>query len=97
MVPMQSTSSAYLEKSEEFIFCSSSFTFSRYTSNSRKEKKAPNQHQLIKAIVVEEASITFFTNTASIAVNIIAQRRNWISFFFNKPHENRSSIVSKTK
>src|SRR5690242_20512917 len=97
MVPIQRTNSAYFEKSLWLILLISSFIFSRYTSKSRKEKIAPNQHQLMNAMEVEDARITFFTNTASMAVNIIAQMRNWISGFFNKAHEKRSSVVSKTK
>ena len=49
------------------------------------------------AAVVEEARMIFLINTASIAVNVIAQIRNCISGFFNNAQENLSAVVSKTK
>ena len=96
MVPIQITSSKNLLISVD-LNCSIVFAAGLYNSKKIKENNVPNQHQLINAAVVEDASIIFLMNTASMAVNIIAQILNCIAGFFKSVQENLSAVVSKTK
>lgn len=53
---MQTTSIKYLLLSCEFSWLIAVLISSLYNSKNKKENKVPNQHQLIDAAVVEEAS-----------------------------------------